>query len=302
MHEASSARRHLAHEFKFTLTLVTSDMWHMTQCSLWTQHDFSNVFAKKRLGPPSSDLWHVTYDTVGPATTESFFLIYISKKQVRPAFKWLMPCDIWLCVAAANKSFFQQFCWATAIMTIRPPLMWLIYLACMIRCIACPAFACIGAPFTWWSHCLSLVAPLASTAGKSSHLNDIFWMSMICATFLLRMGMARSHSPHCRVVMCSAQWQALAQVFGKIDVEGARYSVMKTISKGIVVRRYAPCVAVDMPCARMDGRDGAFGRLDSYIEQSFHHCCRTKCRSHAHCTFHSTAILYSSPHCTTSRV
>jgi hypothetical protein len=55
------------------------------------------------------------------------------------------------------------------------------------------------------------------------------------------------------------------QVFGKIDVECASYIVLKTVVEGIELRRYASCVAVETPCARMDGRDGAFGRLASYI-------------------------------------
>jgi hypothetical protein len=55
------------------------------------------------------------------------------------------------------------------------------------------------------------------------------------------------------------------QVFGKIDVECARYSVLKTVGENIELRRYMPCVAVETPCARLDGRDGAFGRLASYI-------------------------------------
>lgn len=54
-------------------------------------------------------------------------------------------------------------------------------------------------------------------------------------------------------------------VFGKIDVECASYIVLKTVVEGIELRRYASCVAVETPCARMDGRDGAFGRLASYI-------------------------------------
>ena len=59
--------------------------------------------------------------------------------------------------------------------------------------------------------------------------------------------------------------RARIQVFGKIDVECASYIVLKTVVEGIELRRYAACVAVETPCARMDGRDGAFGRLASYI-------------------------------------
>jgi hypothetical protein len=57
----------------------------------------------------------------------------------------------------------------------------------------------------------------------------------------------------------------LAQVFGKVNVECASYSVLKTVGEGIELRRYSPCVAVETQCSRMDGRDGAFGRLAQYI-------------------------------------
>ena len=55
---------------------------------------------------------------------------------------------------------------------------------------------------------------------------------------------------------------ACTQVLGKINVECASYSVVKTLSETIELRRYSSCVAAETPCARIgDGRDGAFGRL-----------------------------------------
>jgi hypothetical protein len=75
------------------------------------------------------------------------------------------------------------------------------------------------------------------------------------------MGIVSAHLPPLRV-FCNPMFD---QVFGKIDVECAQYSVLKTIGEGIELRRYTPCVAAETPCARMDGRDGAFGRLASYI-------------------------------------
>jgi hypothetical protein len=54
-------------------------------------------------------------------------------------------------------------------------------------------------------------------------------------------------------------------VLGKVDVECAKYSVVKTLGEAVELRRYASCVAVETPCARMDGRDGAFSRLAQYI-------------------------------------
>jgi hypothetical protein len=55
------------------------------------------------------------------------------------------------------------------------------------------------------------------------------------------------------------------QVLGKINVECASYSVLKTLGNDTELRRYSACVAAETPCSRMDGRDGAFGRLASYI-------------------------------------
>ena len=54
-------------------------------------------------------------------------------------------------------------------------------------------------------------------------------------------------------------------VLGKVNVECAKYSVVKTLGETVELRRYASCVAAETPCVRMDGRDGAFSRLAQYI-------------------------------------
>merc|ERR1719201_1551961 len=59
---------------------------------------------------------------------------------------------------------------------------------------------------------------------------------------------------------------AMGMVFGKIDVECARYTVQRQLAKGMEIRRYAPCVAVETPCTALSkDNDGAFRRLAKYI-------------------------------------
>ena len=58
----------------------------------------------------------------------------------------------------------------------------------------------------------------------------------------------------------------MGMVFGKIDVECARYTVQRQLAKGMEIRRYAPCVAVETPCTALSkDNDGAFRRLAKYI-------------------------------------
>ena len=59
---------------------------------------------------------------------------------------------------------------------------------------------------------------------------------------------------------------SMGSAFGKIDVECAAYTVTRVLSKGMEVRLYAPCVAVETPCTALSkDNDGAFRRLAKYI-------------------------------------
>lgn len=60
----------------------------------------------------------------------------------------------------------------------------------------------------------------------------------------------------------------MGSVFGKIDVECARFTVNRRLPDGIEIRHYAPCVAVETACQSLvssDGNNNAFRRLAKYI-------------------------------------
>ena len=60
--------------------LMTCDIWHSPPVT--TESFFLHYCSKTKLGPPSSDLWHVTYDTVCPLRSKAFLCIIVRKKKL----------------------------------------------------------------------------------------------------------------------------------------------------------------------------------------------------------------------------
>lgn len=58
--------------------------------------------------------------------------------------------------------------------------------------------------------------------------------------------------------------RAMGMMLGKIDVECAKFEVVKKIGS-MQIRRYAPCVAVETECDMANSNDPAFRRLAKYI-------------------------------------
>ena len=53
------------------------------------------------------DMWHMTQSV---CYDRKLFSAFLFKNQVRPAFKWLMTCDIWHSPSVTTESFFLHSC------------------------------------------------------------------------------------------------------------------------------------------------------------------------------------------------
>ena len=59
-------------------------------------------------------MWLMTYDDIWHSVSSTIeiklILVIFSEKEIRPAFKWLMTCDIWHSPSVTTESFFLHSC------------------------------------------------------------------------------------------------------------------------------------------------------------------------------------------------